>query len=311
MNKIEPKLDGVILNTETKEVESATTEKTKEVASQALVDFLVLLPAEVIQNIGSGLTLGGLAGLGRQNPIGRDNADYLILKRAQKFGYQGDNPAGAKKYLQALFNEVSIACEEGLISEQCRARKGDGRIDAEAVLGNLLRLNLAETLQMFSKKGVFSEDLKRLRKVLIQHAENQPIAGEDPNIQTDNTDPLLHLAVRYGELSLLNLLLRLNPNLNQVNKSGETVLMIGIRKKAERMTLMLLARPMDLDKADVEGFTALHIAVQNKDLKLVRLLLEKGADPIAETNDLQTPHDLAEGNAQLQSLIQEYIDNLD
>lgn len=311
MNGVDPKLSAINPVTETKVETCATTEKTQEVVQNAFDDFLVLLPSELIQKIGSELTLGGLASLGRQNTVGKDNADYLILKRAKHLGYNGANAAGAKKYLQALFNEVSSACEDGLISEQYRARKGDDTVDAEVVLGNLLRLNLTDTLQFFSKKGAYSEDLKRLRRLLIQHAENQPIAGVNLNIQTDETDPLLHLSVRFEELSLLNLLLRLNPDLDLVNKNGETALMISIRKKTDRITLMLLAHPMDLDKADVEGFTALHFAVQNKDLKLVRLLLEKGADPTAQTNDGRTPMVLAEGNAEMQSLIQEHIDNLD
>ena len=46
----------------------------------------------------------------------------------------------------------------------------------------------------------------------------------------------------------------------------------------------------EIDRQDIDGFTALHHAVSNSNIILVELLLEKGADPNIRTeNELKTP----------------------
>jgi ankyrin repeat protein len=65
---------------------------------------------------------------------------------------------------------------------------------------------------------------------------------------------------------------------------------------------LLLDRGADIEACQAGGVRALHAAAHRDDAAMVRLLLERGADPHASTDDGRTPRDLA-GSTQVSDLL--------
>ncbi|KAF4339609.1 ankyrin repeat domain protein [Fusarium beomiforme] len=92
--------------------------------------------------------------------------------------------------------------------------------------------------------------------------------------------------------------LRQKSAINQKNKFGRTLLFAAsIAGKAE-MVERLIAYGADVCALDCIGWTALHSAVQNEDSKIVRILLEAGADVGQAASDV-------DGSKQLPSQVEE------
>lgn len=85
----------------------------------------------------------------------------------------------------------------------------------------------------------------------------------------------------YGQLPNIEQHLAQGESLDDIDEYGFTPLIecaiVGNTEAAQ----ILLAHGVMVDKPDVSGRTALHWAADNKNLSLVKLLLEKGADPNA------------------------------
>lgn len=76
---------------------------------------------------------------------------------------------------------------------------------------------------------------------------------------------------------------RQGESLDDVDEYGFTPLIECAITKQPEIAKELLDRGVDINKADVTGRTALHWAVDNHDLDLCQLLLERGANPNAYT----------------------------
>lgn len=68
---------------------------------------------------------------------------------------------------------------------------------------------------------------------------------------------------------------------------------------------LLKSSRLDLNKKSYLGFTALHMATINSDVKIVRLLIRRGADVQATCNQGVKPYDIAEyiKNTQLMEIL--------
>lgn len=77
--------------------------------------------------------------------------------------------------------------------------------------------------------------------------------------------------------------LREGASLDDIDEYGFTPLIETAITRQPHIAELLLARGVDINKADVTGRTALHWAVDNFDLDMTRLLLERGANPNAFT----------------------------
>lgn len=76
---------------------------------------------------------------------------------------------------------------------------------------------------------------------------------------------------------------RAGESLDDIDEYGFTPLIETAITRQLPIAEKLIARGVDVNKPDVTGRTALHWAVDNHDLKMVRLLLERGANPNAYT----------------------------
>ena len=77
--------------------------------------------------------------------------------------------------------------------------------------------------------------------------------------------------------------LRAGETLDDIDEYGFTPLIETAITRQTHIAELLIARGVDVNKPDVTGRTALHWAVDNADMDLVRLLLKEGADPNAYT----------------------------
>lgn len=79
--------------------------------------------------------------------------------------------------------------------------------------------------------------------------------------------------------------LRAGDSLDDIDEYGFTPLIECAITRQPKIAEQLLARKVEVNKADVTGRTPLHWAVDNNDLELSTLLLKNGADPNAYTRN--------------------------
>ena len=119
------------------------------------------------------------------------------------------------------------------------------------------------------------------------------------NYGSDNSfgNTPLHAATRIGAIDIVQLLTKNGSNINAVNNRGSTALhfcsflssadkenMNGedIRKNWPsnnylKIAVFLIANGIDIDKPDLNGYTALHVAAQRGCMDIVRLLVDSSA----------------------------------
>jgi uncharacterized protein len=104
----------------------------------------------------------------------------------------------------------------------------------------------------------------------------------------------LHLAIFGGQEEAARLLLELGADPNTLSRNEAVrVPPLGTAAfvRSVPMARLLLDSGADVNGRGEGGFTALHSAAQNGDEELVRLLLERGADPTLATEDGKLPAD--------------------
>ena len=116
--------------------------------------------------------------------------------------------------------------------------------------------------------------------------------GADPSAECEflHSTPL-HVASRHGSLEITRMLLEHGANPNAMNYSGGTALHV-----VSKITVvgLLLEYGVNVDVRDKERWTPLHKAAFNLNLQVLEVLLDRGADPHALTNDGKTPLQLAD-----------------
>jgi ankyrin repeat protein len=132
-------------------------------------------------------------------------------------------------------------------------------------------------LYVASRRGC--ADIVRL---LISH-------GADPNEECGGWTPL-HAASEHGSPEIARVLLEHGANPNALNRSGGTALHVALEFTVVEL---LLDQGMDVDVRDKRGWTPLHEAAYDLNLQVFVALLDRGADPHAQTNKGETPFQLA------------------
>lgn len=94
----------------------------------------------------------------------------------------------------------------------------------------------------------------------------------------------IHTVVQHGYLDLIGLFKSIA---NKQNRDGSTALHIAVYIKNKRMVVALLELGAEPNIQDYRGNTALHLNVFS--LKIGKLLLNYGGNPLIENNDRRTP----------------------
>ena len=147
--------------------------------------------------------------------------------------------------------------------------------------------NRSTPLHLASNDGNFE-----LVKLLIE-------CGADVNARDKKNSTPLHAVSRQGTIEAVKLLLDSGGDTNAQNDKGWTALHIASREGAVDVVKCLLTTGRaDTNIGDVDRRTPLHLASQNKNSKIVRLLIEAGADPFARDIRNQIPYQLPSATSQ-------------
>lgn len=109
-----------------------------------------------------------------------------------------------------------------------------------------------------------------------------------------NTDTPLSRAAEKGHTQVVNLLLEHKAKLNPNGTLSDAPLVRAVREGHADVASLLLAAGADTGvKSSVSRWTALHWAASGDRVDLVRLLLDKGADASLQSEEGETPLDVA------------------
>ncbi|MEO6160700.1 MAG: ankyrin repeat domain-containing protein [Pelobium sp.] len=104
--------------------------------------------------------------------------------------------------------------------------------------------------------------------------------GLDVNMNVADGTPMLHAAIGTKAIKVFKTLLSLNPNLESIDKNGDTPLLKAVREQKEDfMTLLLNAGANYAKPNSKNGQTAFQVAVINTHTSISEILVKKGADP--------------------------------
>ena len=125
-----------------------------------------------------------------------------------------------------------------------------------------------QDLILFSKQG---------REALVYKALSQ---GVSPNGIDENNNSALFYALEQQHYSIAHLLINANANVDHILKSGLNLLMFFIQKNDKQALQLLLNNHVNFNYQTAQkGDSALLLATNAKKTKIVKLLLQAGADP--------------------------------
>jgi ankyrin repeat protein len=124
-------------------------------------------------------------------------------------------------------------------------------------------------------------------------------SGADVNATDGDTHSALFYTLQYNRNpAMIDILIKkgADPNVKALH-NGMSLLHLACNQGMDAAAMKLIDGKADLTAKDSQGRTPLHLAVLNSygSPELVRKLLAKGADPLAEDNNKNTPYDMAFG----------------
>jgi ankyrin repeat protein len=155
----------------------------------------------------------------------------------------------------------------------------------------------------------------------LRAAVDEPAAVPNGRIMPPLIGSCLEYAIYHSPLAFIRALLEIGANPNPVDHSGFPPLIAALscsrpqpgspgRTDVLEILELLLAFGADPNQRGLNDWTALHMAVAERNLPALKLLLERGANPHLRTriDDYETPREMAEstGLSEFASLLAEY-----
>ncbi|XP_068748124.1 serine/threonine-protein phosphatase 6 regulatory ankyrin repeat subunit B-like isoform X2 [Montipora capricornis] len=295
--------NGATINTQNNENKTALH---IAIANQdiALVDYLTSRRAKFDIPDNDGITAEQLA----SNMEAADIIEKLQVAKEER--QQRPIPLNAVALLLEAVNNESIEDLKELmdfeildddVHQTCKEENGDSPLHIAARKGNV------EICRLLVQSGA-KTDAKNADGNTILHiaAELGDVAmarflysaKAKPNIVNNDGDTPLHLACQRKHVSIVDLLLaKFSANIGIPNKKSDTPLFIAVRVNCPQAIKQLLnSAQADQDvKAgrSASGDTLLHLAVDNKDIEVVKSLVQAGAPPDEQNNVGKTPLHIA------------------
>ena len=180
--------------------------------------------------------------------------------------------------------EFCRACKEGdLLKVKSMVERGHNVNGENEKVYRLYEMIYGTPLMYAAGEGRFD-----VVKYLINH-------GADVSKTNVDKETALHYASEYGQLKVAELLLSRGAGIDVEDKWCRTPLMLAAARGHSDILLCLINHGADLNKTkfNVHKRTALHYAIEYGHLKVVELLLSKGAGIDVEDEDGHTPLMLA------------------
>ena len=117
--------------------------------------------------------------------------------------------------------------------------------------------------------------------------------GADLNTQGYLGQTLLHVAIKIGDLRLLNMFLDANVNVDLANDFCESPIHKAVIAGKLKFVEALVEHGCDLHAGCEQDQTPLHLAVSGGYVDIVKYLVEKGADPLILDERNYSPIDYA------------------
>jgi len=241
------------------------------------INFFSRLPGETVTEIYNFLSPSELNNLAKVNRILKDRANYQIIKRAQKFGYDQKSikTENINNYLLSLFRTVrGLAKEKILPNSKIAYHKETNFVDAEKTLENLSALRIDELMHIFRGNRIYGkENIGMFNKVLSKsHVE------QVDHIDVRELSRLLSEAVKAGATHIAKLLLVQGAVPNVIDDQGFTPLISSAKKGCFFCVSLLLSHKAEPNIPGGNGSSPLHFAAQEGHDDIVDLLLDHGAE---------------------------------
>ena len=196
--------------------------------------------------------------------------------------------ASGETALMACARTGSVDAVEALLSRGVEVNARDASESQTALMWAtaqrhpaVVRLLLEHGADPNARSRVRREVISRRLQADLRYGERSRSLGSDAE-ETDvgGFTPLL-FAARVGDIESAGLLLAAGADVNDTGPDGASVLVVATHSGHGALARFLLDRGANPNAAIV-GYTALHAAVLQGDLKVVRALLDHGASPNAQ-----------------------------
>ena len=230
----------------------------------------------------------------------RQTDTYIRFARLLEY-LERDSGQIGMAYLQAAWANST----DTQIARECREKSlvlfKEYLLSPEAEEDQLfdISLKIADILRQLQKFAEAEEWLKQMQSnkkfqqtwypMLINHTlelvrsnQQQPAALPEGN--------RLHNAVAAGDIKAVTALLNEKNLLNEINTAGLTPLLLAVNTDNNAVASLLLEAGAELAQTDTRGNTAMHLASQRNNRKLVEYLLNHNNTALDPVNHLgQTP----------------------
>jgi ankyrin repeat protein len=131
--------------------------------------------------------------------------------------------------------------------------------------------------------------------------------GADPNAEGHEGVPLLHFACGLGRVESAEMLVAAGAKVNALDREGRTSLTHAVSARRMKLLRFLLERGAEVENEN-QNVSPLHQAAIEGTPAIVELLLGAGADPTRALPDGRRPHDVARahGHATAADLLEEH-----